>query len=76
MNTNTPLTSKQARWLKHLQAADHSGQSLSAYAQSHALNVKQIYYWSKVLRPRGELCHDKPSHGLFQKARITPPSTC
>jgi transposase-like protein len=78
MTTDTKLTSKQAFWLEHIQAITRTGQSLSAYAQSHGLNVKQLYYWNKVLRQRGHLgCDsDRPSSRLFQKARVVQHSPC
>ena len=76
MNTDTPLTTKQAFWLEHLQAADRSSQSLSTYAQTHELNVKQLYYWSKVLRQRGLHGHQAPSSALFKKAHVVPNGTC
>ena len=78
MNTDTQLTSKQAFWLEHIQAADRSDQSLSSYAQTHELNVKQFYYWSKVLRQRGLLGSvNAPSAApLFHKARVVASGAC
>lgn len=78
MITGTKLTRKQAFWLEHIQAITGTEQSLSAYAQSHSLNVKQLYYWNKVLRQRGHLGSDsdRPSPRLFQKARVVQHSPC
>jgi hypothetical protein len=78
MITDTKLTSKQAFWLEHIQAASRTSQSLCAYAQAQGLNIKQIYYWNKVLRQRGHLDSDtvKPTPRLFHKAHLTPVSTC
>jgi hypothetical protein len=76
MNTDTPLTTKRAFWLEHLQAADRSGQNLSTYAQAHGLNVKQLYYWNKVLRQRGLHGHQVPSSALFKKAHVVASGAC
>ena len=76
MSTDTPLTTKQAFWLEHLQAADHSGQRLSSYAQAHGLNVKQLYYWNKVLRQRGLHGNKMPPSNLFHKAHVVANGAC
>ena len=76
MNTDTPSTTKQAFWLEHLQAADRSGQNLSTYAQAYGLNVKQLYYWRKVLRQRGLHGNKTPSSNLFHKAHVVASGAC
>lgn len=39
------LTVKQQFWFNHITAAQSNGQSLSAYAAIHQLNVKALYNW-------------------------------
>ena len=63
-------------YLEHLQAAERSDQSLSTYAQTHELNVKQLYYWNKVLRQRGLHGNKTPSSDLFQKAHVVASGAC
>lgn len=40
-----PLTAKQQYWFDHISAAQRNGQSLSAYAEAHQLNIKALYNW-------------------------------
>ena len=40
-----PLTAKQQYWFDHICAAQRNGQTLSAYAEAHQLNIKALYNW-------------------------------
>jgi hypothetical protein len=52
-DTLTTLTTKQQYWLDHIQQAKSDNQSLSAYAQQHALDLKAMYHYHWLLRKRG-----------------------
>lgn len=69
-NTLTTLTKTQQFWLDHIQQAKSGNQSLSAYAQQHALDLKALYNFHWLLRKRGLLgSSEQPS----QFIKVIPP---
>ena len=49
------LTQQERYWLGHIQQAQVSNQSLTQYAQAHALNLKGFYNYRSKLRKKGFL---------------------
>ena len=49
------LTEQERYWLGHIQQAQVSNQSLTQYAQAHALNLKGFYNYRSKLRKKGFL---------------------
>jgi hypothetical protein len=69
-DTSATLTEKQQYWLSHIQQAKSANQSLSAYAQQHALDLKAMYNFHWLLRKRGLLeSPEQPS----QFIKVIPP---
>ena len=65
-----PLTAKQQYWFYHISAAQHNGQSLSAYAEAHQLNVKALYNWRWTFSKR----EIKPSTKQTSFVKVQRPS--
>ena len=49
----SPTTSRQQFWLKHLNCCHESGMSLKAYAEANGLNLGTFYSYSNRLRGKG-----------------------
>lgn len=52
-NSGQAISERQQYWLKHLEAADASEQSMAAYATAHDLKLAQLYQWKTRLTARG-----------------------
>jgi hypothetical protein len=51
--TESRLTPGQRRWLRHLRAAERSGETIKDYAARHGLSVQSAYQAGKRLRRLG-----------------------
>jgi hypothetical protein len=51
--TESRLTPGQRRWLRHLRAAERSGETIKDYAARHGLSVQSVYQAGKRLRRLG-----------------------
>lgn len=52
-NSGQAIAERQQYWLKHLEAAQASEQSMAAYAGAHDLKLSQLYQWKTRLTARG-----------------------
>ena len=49
-NVNDARAAKRSRWDKILEEYESQGVRARAFCQSRSLNLRQFYYWKKVLR--------------------------
>lgn len=71
MTQPTPLSDKQRFWLEHLQACEHSGLTMKAYAQANELSADSFYAWKSTLRRKGVVASaPAEASALFAEARV------
>ncbi len=72
--TNGTMTDKQRRALEAMEAARSQGCSLTEYARTQGLEVRELYDALAALRRRGVLPKsDKKAHSKFVAVRVTRP---
>jgi hypothetical protein len=62
------LTDRQRFWLKHIQACEASGQSMTEYAASQDIAVRAMYTGKKILVKKGLLSGLQPAR--FQRVQL------
>ncbi len=67
------ITKRQQYWLDHIKAAEATTDTVSAYAATHELKVKDLYQWKTALSRRGFLPEKKPKTAFVPVA--TKPAT-
>jgi len=69
MQELTPvLTERQRYWLRHIQACEASGKSMSDYAASQGIAVRAMYGGKKVLVKKGVLATTRRAR--FQRVQV------
>ncbi len=72
------LTPGQRKWLRHLRAAERSGETIKEYASRRALSVQSLYQAGKRLRRLGVIeprlqRRREPAASAFVKVEPTAP---
>ena len=66
------FSNKQRFWLQHVEACGRSGVSMKAYAEQHALDLQQFYFWKGRLKKLGAI-DGKPGCHAAEPVRLVSP---
>lgn len=66
------LTSRQQRWLTHIEAWEKSGGSMKDYATVHNLPIKEFYHWKRWFGDKGWLSSNQKKKPRFKQIKVVP----
>lgn len=77
MKTATQMTEKQQRAMEAMEGARREGVTLSDYAKTHGLVIRELYDAIAALRRNGQLAKPsrKKARGRFVAVRVVPERT-
>lgn len=72
---NPQLTKTQQQWLTHIQAAQKSGLSYSAYAKHHGLSADGLFNAKHVLQKKGIIIDPSAEQAFVKALPLQPEPT-